>query len=317
MLVAMAQPRLHHHLARLYQRGFARRTGRRHWKVRIVERSSGASRIRDIEKAFALPHWNSIVDEDGNRDAAVEVALAERVDRPAAPGIQALRNGELPEGRDRRLPIAVFMAAQLSRGRAVRENLARFVAETQHIVMKLTVANYTDEQWLDAIGEVPTDETKARLSESEKHVEIQPTNAALLDALLSSTTEIAEILLKRRWGLIRLDNPGFFTGEHPVVHVNAEPSDVGFGVATADQLHFPVSPSTALVLSHPWSDWPAGVVTGSCELVERLNWATLTHPSNGELLLHPDVQGHPLPSVGLLCKRGFWPWKDQPHFPKE
>jgi hypothetical protein len=183
------------------------------------------------------------------------------------------------------------------------------------MVMKLNVQHYSDEKWIEVLGEVPSDEMKEMLFNSEEHFDLQPTNAALLPALLGGIGEIAEILLKRKWTLITLDEPGFFTGEHPVVHVNARPHDLGYGVATADQLHFPISPTHGLVMSHPWEDWPEGVVAGSRELVERLNWATFTHPSNRQLLLHPDVVEHPLPSPGRLASKGFWPWAHQPEYP--
>jgi hypothetical protein len=309
------QPRVHHYVAKLYQRGFARRTGRRSWQARVLDRRTGADEIRNIDKVFALPHWNSVTDAEGNRDAAVEVTLAEHIDGPAAPGIQAMREGTLPDGADR-FPIAIFMAAQLSRGTVVRENLAKSITEVHRMAMKVAVANYSDEQWIERIGEVPSPELKDQLMHSEEHFDIQPTNATLLSALLSGVDQIAEILLKRKWALIALDEPGFFTGEHPVVHVNAERHDLGYGVATADQLHFPVSPSHSLVMSHPWEDWPEGVAVGSRELAERLNWATFTHGANGLLLAHPDISDHPLPSAGLLLRKGFSPWADRPEYPR-
>jgi hypothetical protein len=67
-----------------------------------------------------------------------------------------------------------------------------------------------------------------------------------------------------------------------------------------------VSPSHALVLSHPWTSWPEASVQGKTELAMRLNWAMLSYPSNRELLLHPDIEHHPLPGAALLA--GGSPW---------
>jgi hypothetical protein len=74
----------------------------------------------------------------------------------------------------------------------------------------------------------------------------------------------------------------------------------------------PVSTTAALVLSHPWAGWPESVVHGTEELARRLNWAMLTHPSNRELLLHPDVEHHPLPSPAKLAHDAHWPWGPDP-----
>lgn len=74
----------------------------------------------------------------------------------------------------------------------------------------------------------------------------------------------------------------------------------------------PVSTTVALVLSRPWAGWPEEVVSGTEELAQRLNWAMLTEPSNFELLLHPDVEQHPLPPVAELSTAVHWPWGPDP-----
>src|SRR5680860_772079 len=98
----MAQPRLHHYVSKLYQRGFAVQTGRRAWQVTVTKRDSGETETRNIDKVFTRPHWNSLVDEDGNRDAEIEKILSEDIDGPAALGIQTLRGGEIPDGQARK-----------------------------------------------------------------------------------------------------------------------------------------------------------------------------------------------------------------------
>lgn len=301
----MPQPRLHHIVPKLYQKGFALKTGKRSWQVAVTDRATGTSETRNIDKVLTRPYWNSIVDADGHRDSSVEILLADMIDGPAAPGIQALRHGVLPQGEDRG-PIALFMAAQLSRGVAVRENLRSSLAEVMRMSLKLRAANSSDEHWLADIGEVPSEAVKARLIDSRDHLDIRPTEAALLPALFSSIDELAHVLLKRSWTLIELARPGFFTGEHPVVHVNSRPGPLNFGVITAEKLHFPVSPVRALVLSHPWDRWHEAVAKGSDATAMRLNWATFTHPSNQRLLSHPDVRSHPLPGPGVIGNEEFW-----------
>lgn len=134
----------------------------------------------------------------------------------------------------------------------------------------------------------------------------------MLPSLLASTADVADLLLMRTWTLVIFPTPCLFTGEHPVVHINPSGESYGYGVVTAERLHVPVSTTAALVLSHPWADWPEGVVHGTEELSRRLNWAMLTHPSNRELLLHPDVEHHLLPSVAELAQDAHWPWGPDP-----
>jgi hypothetical protein len=120
------------------------------------------------------------------------------------------------------------------------------------------------------------------------------------------------MLLRRTWTLVVFDEPCLFTGEHPVVHINPSGGTYGYGVATAERLYMPVSTTNALVLSMPWAGWPETVVYGTRELARRLNWAMLMQPANMELLLHPDVGGHPLPSAAALAKDIHWPWGADP-----
>jgi hypothetical protein len=158
---------------------------------------------------------------------------------------------------------------------------------------------------------VPSTAEKEALAENGKHVDLKPSNALLLNALLGPIDEMAELLVKRSWTLVTFEEPCLFTAEHPVVHVTG--AEGGYGVVTAEQFHFPVSPTRTLLLSHPWSSWPQGRVRGSRELATRLNWATYVHPANGELLAHPEIARHPMPSLDVLLRGGLdWPWGQDP-----
>src|ERR1700727_1788243 len=115
----MSDPRKHHIVPQLYQKGFARRSGNV-WKAVVLDRRTGQVRgpmtVRDI---FAERDYNTIIDADGNRDFAAERLLAKHVEDVAAPGLEALREGRFPLGERDREHVALFMAAQLSRGRTV------------------------------------------------------------------------------------------------------------------------------------------------------------------------------------------------------
>lgn len=304
----MSESRGHHFVAKLYQRGFARKSGKA-WQVRVVNRKSGDVSLRNVENTFKQRDWNTIKLEDGELDFAIEKVFADHIDGPAAPAVVALRDGHFPLGNDPEVALATFMAAQLTRGRMVRNNLAQFVERTTRHTLSLAAQNYTDVHWRRLLGEVPSADAVAALADREKPVDIKPTNALLLDALLGSIDEMAELLSRRTWSLVTFDEPCLFTGEHPVVHVTGARG--GYGVATAEQFHFPVTPTRTLLLSHPWTSWPEGRVRGTRELAIRLNWATFVHPANNELMTHPDLTAHPLPSVEVLQRGGLvWPWPE-------
>lgn len=307
----MSDPRKHHFVAQLYQRGFARRKGKS-FQVRVLNRTSGDGGIRNVRDAFSQRDWNTIKTEDGLKEFGVERVLAEYIDAEAASALEATRNHQFPLSRPDREALAMFMSAQLSRGRAVREGLAESIIEVQRLLLRLGAVNYSDEQLREITGQEPSAELREMMANSEKYFDIEPTNAMLLQAMFSSVQEIAEKLDMRTWTLAQFDSPCLFTGEHPFVHINPSGESIGFGVVTAEQLYLPTSPTQAVVLSHPWTSWPEAPVEGTMELATRLNWAMLTHPSNAELLLHPDVPGHPLPSPGLLARNSVWPWGEDP-----
>lgn len=131
----MSDPRKHHIVPRLYQKDFARRTGNV-WKAVVLDRRNGHARgpmtVRDI---FAERDYNTIVDAAGNRDFAAERLLAEHVEDVAVPGLEALRAGRFPLGERDRERVALFMAAQLSRGRTIRNNLAEAISEAMSMAL--------------------------------------------------------------------------------------------------------------------------------------------------------------------------------------
>jgi Protein of unknown function (DUF4238) len=301
----VSEARKHHFVAQTYQRGFARRKGKA-FQVRVLNKGSGESGIRNVRDAFSQRDWNTIKTDDGLGEFGVERLLAEHVDAEAAPALEATRERRFPLSRPDREAIAVFISAQLSRGRAARVALSGSIVEASRLLLRLGAVNYSDERLREITGEVPTPELREMMASSEKYLDIRPTNAMLLEAMFSSVQEIAEIIYKRTWTLACFDSPCLFTGEHPCVHINPSGDSFGFGVITAERLYLPTSPTAALVLSHPWDGWPEAQVNGTPELAARLNWAMLSHPSNEELLLHPDNPSYSLPAPLAIMQNRVW-----------
>ncbi len=277
-------------------------------------RATGETHITNIRDVFARRDWNTVEDANGNKEFAVERLLAEHIDGPAASALENLRQGEFPLLEWRREAIAMFMSAQLNRGKLVRDNLAKFISEVSGLMLRMSALNYSDEQWISAIGEVLSPELRRQLVNDNPGFDIRPTNGMLLKTMLSSVTDIAGYLAQRTWTLARFDEPCLFAGEEPVLLINPSGETGGFGVVTAERIYMPVSPTTALLLSHPWTSWPERRVHGTRELAQRLNWAMLNYSTNEHLLMRPDVVAHPLPGVVTLAQArdAWWPWGEDP-----
>lgn len=92
---------------------------------------------------------------------------------------------------------------------------------------------------------------------------IRLTNAAILQATLSSIADIAALHLT----LLVFPERCLFTGEHPVVHINPSGESSGYGVLTAERLYMPVSTTHAHPRPRPLA--PLGRVAGDCYLWQR------------------------------------------------
>lgn len=310
----MAAPRKHHLVPQFYQRAFARRSTTKRWEGLVVDLDHPErGGVHNIENVFVQRDFNTVTTDEGDMEFVVEEFLTDYVDTPAAPAVQALRQRNFPLIEPWRDALALFMATQLSRGRATRESLTEFITELQHTTMKMMARTRTDEQWVEAIGYVPDAKTIERLANSDKHFDIKPTNAHLLKVALGPGPEIAGYLAQRTWTFVQFEQPCLLTAENPVVHINPSGETPGYGVATAEQMYLPVSPTQGLLLSHPWSDWPPARVNGSRSLAERLNWSVLCEPNNRRFLLHPDTDSHPLPGPTLLHDGAWWPWGADPN----
>lgn len=164
----MSEPRKHHFVAQVYQRNFAKQKGRS-FQVLVLDKTTAKGGLRNVQNTFAERDWNTVEDAAGTKEFGVEKLLADHVDALAAPALQAMRDGRFPLDSADREAMAVFMAGQLNRGRAIRQNLSEFVAQVNHLMLSQAAISYTDEQWLDAIGEVPSQEQREQIADMMGH----------------------------------------------------------------------------------------------------------------------------------------------------
>jgi hypothetical protein len=188
----VTEPRGHHFVAQLYQHGFARERRPGEWQEVVLNRRTGEEYSANVRDIFKQRDWYAILDDEGNRDHVVENLLADLVDAPAAPAIEALREGRIPVEFSQRADIARFMAAQLTRGRSPRAAFSKFISDTQSQMLSLAAEHYSDEKWREILGEDLRPEMRERLIKNKEHLEIKPTNAMLLRALLSPINEVGD-----------------------------------------------------------------------------------------------------------------------------
>ena len=304
----MTDPRHHHFVPQGYQKGFANDRN----QVTVVDRHTGETFTSHTRNVFQRRDWNTFEGEHGERFFEVEENLGRIIDGPSAVCFAHLREGELELRPEERFLLCHFMAMQLVRGVQPREQLRRSATEVNNLILSLNATHLTPDQWMERVGEVPTRRTLARMASNPESLGIQPAEGFLSQTLMSHQHEVAEMLEMRTFTVVEFDDDSLFTGEFPFVHINPSGQTMGYGVATAERLYLPVSPRVAIVLSHPWSGWPEGIVNGDAGLAKRLNWAMYSHPNNRQILQHPDTGQFPMPTIFELGKSLHWPWGPDP-----
>jgi hypothetical protein len=276
-----SEPRHHHLLAKLYQRGFA--NGRD--QVKIVRKTTGQTFTCNISEAFKQRDWNAFRDEDGVLCQDIERLLADQVDTPASRGLAALRDGRWPISDEEREGVGRFIAAQPTRGRHFRDTTSGFMARLARHTVALVAKHYSDERIEAITGEVPT--PKAREMLAKGAVDLQPTQAPLLEAMLDPINMLTVGMINRDWVLIEFDEPCLFTSDEPVW------SDGPWLIAP--EIRLPLSPQRVLVLGRPDLGLQERTVRCTLDQARLVNLGTLLHEASTSLLLAPDVASYPLP----------------------
>jgi hypothetical protein len=281
-------PRRHHLLAKLYQRGFANAQG----QAGLLVRETGEwDAPRNIATLFRERDFYAFVDEDGVRRQDFEDLLALEVDSPAGEGFKALREGEFPLPAAQREDVGRFIAAQVTRGRHVRELAARFLGDLDRAATRLRLANAGPEYWQQQLGYVPSEEERRAWAEGAP-TPLDTTKEDVLVAQVAPVEAVAESILGRTWTLVSFERPCLFTSDEPVTMVSGKRAEA---VGTADDIALPVSTTKALVLSWPGSGLDETTLVAHDDFAARLNERTLWWPPTRGLLVSLEVASHPLP----------------------
>ena len=220
-------------------------------------------------KALAVEKdFYTVTGPDGEKDAAVEQALASWDAKGAAVHAAFLR-GEFPPSDQQRIDFGLWLGLQWLRGRSSRETGREMFDKFQKMLIQLGLeerparspsdpveASPESQQVIDGLGpgiEVPDltglpDDLKEILRDPDQY-EFEPPRAMQLLQMLKAAPQAAEPFIEAEWHLLRFDQPVLLTSDEPI-SLAREPTPqnrfLGLGPANADYLSIPLSPRVSL-----------------------------------------------------------------------
>lgn len=243
-----------HHLVPQFH---LRRFGDSQRQLAVIHRGDGDLIYRSVRQSASAMDFYAFQTSEGSTSYELEQALSQ-IESAAALVIERLIDKpDVNPSEGDRVALATFLAFQVARG-------TQFRAQFNQIVdwwAKFTWANTPrDPERLKKIlserGVTPTDEKVAELMEGLEHperFEVEADESALLRASMETAVEMGPYLIPREWNILRCDEPLFVTSDQPVTLWSKprENSFYGAGIATADEVRFPLDPSHFLVLTPP------------------------------------------------------------------
>jgi hypothetical protein len=303
-------PRRHHYLPQMYQRAFANARG----QVRVFHVDGSRDYTTSTANAFAEHDYYTVASVDADVDhEIIESGVYAKAETIADPSLKRLVAGTFPPSTQDRMDVAGFMALQVTRGPHFRR-FSDHVSEKLGEAMQMGMAMAPDEYWegkrleWEAGGregpEPPgpfTSEQKKQLAQGGL-VRFRSTKQDAVEMSFVAFEEITNIFFMMDWTLVSFTTPWLLSGPLPVVYWRRDDGPLGSGIGpiTAEEVVMPLSPSRALVLTHPPVGTDPATVGDRDRLVDG-DQANAAHLNaimlqwNDVLLLCPDVPAYPLP----------------------
>jgi hypothetical protein len=305
--------RQHHYLPQMYQRPFANPTG----AVRVLHVDGTRDYTTGTAVAFVEKDYYTVASVDAEEDRRViERGVYGEAEKIAAPAHRHLVEGVFPLDPQERMDFAGFMALQKTRGPGFRE-FSDYATNQMGKAMQMGMAMAPDDYWIAKRAEWEADpssgpeppgpftkEQKDKLARGEM-LSLVSTKQGAVEMSFVAFEQMTNIFYMMDWALITFEEHWLFTGPEPLNYWRRPtgiPDFRGIGPVTADEVQIPISPTSALVLTHPprRTD-PATVgdrdrvLQGDHAAARRINWVTLLW--NDVLLMPPDATEHPLPAT--------------------
>lgn len=249
------EARRHHTISDFYLRMFADAD---EWLtvVDLTEAKPKWTRRKTSNVSVAKDFY-TIIDTDGQESPAVERLLG-HIEGRAAPALRRMQAGVFfPPGASDRDNIALWLAFQYMRGPETRRNLEAMQDVTGKLLVQGINTPETARTRLQHAGTPePTEQDINDLLHFAANLDqydIAPDPNEHIQIMLSlAANEIAPRFHAMHWHLFKFDQPALLSGDHPItLYANPEHRSplMGIGIGTADEIRFPVDPSTLLVMT--------------------------------------------------------------------
>lgn len=260
----------HHVLPQFYLKAWADENG----LIAMVGRDG--SEVRTGSRALAVENdFYTVERPDGEKDAAVEKALAE-IDGQGAAAHSAFLRREFPPEPEQKLAFAQWLGLQWVRGRSSRaggEELAdklqkmliRFGLENAEIDPSEAEADIDPEQErmnellressgpgvkVPDLSHLTKEERDALAADLDNYRFEVPRELQLLQ-MLQTMSPAAMPFLESEWHLLCFEEKILLTSDEPIIlqrRPRPENQFLGIGPASADSLYIPLSPSLCLAM---------------------------------------------------------------------
>jgi Protein of unknown function (DUF4238) len=294
------EPRRHHIVPRFYLRRFADEKER---LVAVDLANPTKRKPVSVNDAAVEKDFYTVIDDTGSPSVAVERLLA-HIEGWASPAIERASFGVLfpPQPNDR-AALSLLIALQLVRGRDIRRQMEAMCDSTMKLMLEGIDTDERAAAYLRGQGVESPDEAQIRavrdLAENLDNIEILPdANEHIRTMLLVATDHMWPIILNMRWVVGRFPEPALLTSDSPVsYYVRPEDRDPlrGVGLATADEVWYPLDPQHVLMLTP--ADIDEQVMEVDLDHAHRINQNTVAHAFE-RVFMHPEqdhLQGLDLP----------------------
>ena len=265
----MGRSKRHHTVPAFYLKRFADSSGR----IERIESLSATPLLLSVRNASVETDYYTVI-TDGEPSDVIGRKLAE-IEGLASEAFRHLDEG-LPPSPDDVAGLCNFLALQLTRVRSFRDSIDRFSTDVMRRIMALEasrgperVAHVIEEATGEKASEGDVAEAMEWMTTGGFDLELHP-NAAIL-SMLQAASPLVDMFAQMRWTVARFEEPVLLTSDNPVTLWAENPGRFGaVGVATADEIALPTSPTTAVVI-YPQAEHgdPLGEGPGVGDLCSR------------------------------------------------
>jgi hypothetical protein len=266
--------------------------------VRVVTRDDDSRTfVLNVRDATVQKDFYALEFDEG-KDQVIESRLLGEIETSCAPALRRLVSGSFPPSQDDRELTSLFLAALWARG----EDRIEQVEATLRQLAELTAVNITEDAARRAIKATqerePTDDevrfTVEYLSNPDNY-RIKVDRNRVLQRAFEFDGAIPWFL-RRQWILLRAGNAAFLSSDAPIALWSRPPfRPYGVGLATAEEIIFPVDRKHALVMVHE-SKHGQLAIDAPLKMVRKVNGCVAVN-ARRSIIHHPSDE--PLEGIRL------------------